>query len=210
MLASFLRDKQLANTSTKSIYGIQFGVVLLLVIGLFVLNTWAFPVHRVGVIAGWIVLLAIVFYFMRSVFLNKLQRAIAFSVAAMALCFFLLNTSFYPQLLTYQGGNQLAFATKGKVDPAQVYYWGDMQSSSFGFYTKQLRQAFSDTVIRPGTTQWLLFDIHQEKEIEAAGYHLGTRYTSRDYEITKLDIRFVNPAKRDSQCTEMVLAQISR
>jgi len=39
---------------------------------------------------------------------NKIQRSITVSVAAIALFFFLANTNFYPQLLTYQGGKPLA------------------------------------------------------------------------------------------------------
>jgi hypothetical protein len=44
------------------------------------------------------------------------------SVAVMALSFFLLNSNFYPQLLTYQAGRPLALMTKGKVNPGDVFF----------------------------------------------------------------------------------------
>jgi hypothetical protein len=61
-----------------------------------------------------------------------------------------------------------------------------------------------------GKKTWLLYNIGSEDEIKLAGYRIGERVTSLDYEITKLDIKFVNPAKRESQCTKMIIAEISR
>ncbi|MGB2703011.1 MAG: hypothetical protein WBC81_05055, partial [Chitinophagaceae bacterium] len=138
------------------------------------------------------------------------QKGVAASVATMALCFFLLNSNFYPTLLKYQGGNELALATKGTVNPADVYFWKEMQSSSFSFYTASLRQQFTDSVLQTGKKAWLLFDKNSEEEIKQAGYKLGNRFSVLDYEITKLDLKFVNPEKREKQCTKMVLAEIGR
>lgn len=210
LTAAFITSKQTQPKWDRNIFIIQAILcgVLLLLVG--VINGWAFPVKSIGTIVGVVLLLAVVFYFFKSSLYNRLQKAIAISVATMALCFFLLNTNFYPKLLTYQGGNELAFATKGKVDPADVYFWKDMQSSSFNFYTASLRQQFADSVVQPGKKIWLLFDIRSEEEIKQAGYKLGERYSTLDYEITKLDIKFVNPAKREEQCTRMVLAEVAK
>ena len=85
-----------------------------------------------------------------------------------------------------------------------------MYSSSYNFYTATIRKEFADSVLRSGRKIWLLYDIRNEDEIKQQGYQLGQPYSALDYEITKLDIKFVNPAKRESQCTRMVLAEISR
>lgn len=208
LTAAFITSKQTQPKWTRNIFIIQLIVSVLLLLLVAVINGWAFPVRGFGIIAGVVILLAVVFYFLKSSLYNRLQKAMAVSVATMVLCFFLLNANFYPKLLTYQGGNELALATKGKVDPAEVYFWKEMQSSSFNFYTGTLRQQFADSVLQPGKKVWLLFDIRSEEEIKQAGYKLGERYSTLDYEITKLDIKFVNPAKRENQCTRMVLAEI--
>jgi hypothetical protein len=57
---------------------------------------------------------------------------------------------------------------------------------------------------------WLLFDIRNEEEIKKGGYLIGQQFVVLDYEITKLDLKFVNPEKREKQCTKMVLAEIGR
>ena len=195
---------------SKRIFLIHIIVIGLVLLIAAVINVWAFPVQNGWIIPGVIILLAIVFYFLKSKAYCIIQKAVLVPVAAMAFLFFLLNTNFYPQLLTYQGGNQLAFLTKGKINPSEVYFWKDMYSSSFNFYTATLRQPFADSVLQPGKKNWILFDSRNEPEIIKAGYKLDQRYAVPDYEITKLDIKFVNPAKRDQQCSQMVLAVITK
>ncbi len=128
----------------------------------------------------------------------------------MVTLFYLLNSNFYPRLLSYQGGNVLAEASKGKIDPEAVYFWNDFYSSSFSFYAVSLRKPFADSVVRPGKKAWLLYDIRNEEEIKSAGYKLNHVYETFDFEITKLTLGFLNPGKRDRQCTRMLLSEISR
>jgi 4-amino-4-deoxy-L-arabinose transferase-like glycosyltransferase len=210
MTASFLLSKRSKPGWTKAVFIIQVSVVVLLLLLAAIVNAWAFPVKSTWIIAGVVLLLALVFYFIKSGQYDLLQKAVGTSVAAMIFLFFLLNTSFYPQLLIYQGGNELAFAIKGKVDPATIYFWKETYSSSFNFYTSSIRKPFSDSVLTTGKRAWLLFDIRDEEQIKQAGYLIGQRFTALDYEITKLDIKFVNPAKRENQCKKLVLAEISK
>ncbi len=210
LTASFVINQPTQPKWINSIFTIQLILAGLLLLLIGVINVWAFPVKSFGIIAGVVILLAVIFYFLKSSYYGHLQKAVAVSVATMALCFFLLNTNFYPKLLSYQGGNELAFATKGKVNPHDVYLWKETQSSSFNFYTGTLRQQFADSIIQPGKKIWLLFDVRNEKEIQQAGYKLGQQFSALDYEITKLDLKFINPSSREKQSTRMVLAEISR
>ena len=104
----------------------------------------------------------------------------------------------------------LALATKGKINRADVYFWKEIYSSSFNFYTATLRKPFADSVLKKKKKIWLLFDIRNEEEIKQAGYKLDKRFSTLDYEITRLDIKFVNPARREKECTKMVLAEATR
>ena len=83
-------------------------------------------------------------------------------------------------------------------------------SSSFSFYTQTLRKPFADSVLQQGKKIWLVYDIKDEGEIIQAGYKIGQGFSALDYEITTLDIKFVNPIKREKQCTRMMLSAISR
>ena len=208
MVAFFLFTKKGSEVWEPWIYWIQFVSSILILVLVGGLTFWSFPIHRLWIIIVAILLLAVFFHVVKTDFLTRMQKAVAIPVAAMILAFFLLNSNFYPQLLHYQGGNELAFAIKGKVDPSDVYFWKENYSSSFNFYTKSIRKEFADSVLVPGKKVWLLFDVRDEEEIKQAGYNFGLRYSSADYEITKLDIKFINPKRREAECTELVLAEL--
>ncbi len=55
------------------------------------------PVKNIWIITAVVILLAIVFYFIKSAAWSRLQKAVAVSVTTMVLAFFLLNSNFYPQ-----------------------------------------------------------------------------------------------------------------
>ena len=210
LTAAFIISRQQQPGWIKKILIIQsilVGTILLLST---IINAWAFPVKNGWVIAGVVLLLSVVFYFIKSKAYHSLQKAVLVPAASMVFLFFLLNSNFYPKLLTYQGGNELAFATKGKLNPADVYFWKGNYSSSFNFYAAALRKPFMDSVLQPDKKTWLLFEISYEDEIKQAGYKLIPQYSVPDYEITRLDIKFMNPAKREKECTKMVLAEITR
>lgn len=207
MTASWIVNNRL---KTKTVYSIQLVVCFLILIGVGVLNTWAFPVKNSRIIIAVILLLAVVFYFLKRQPFTYLQKAIAVPVATMVLTFFLLNTNFYPQLLTYQGGNELAKKIKGQVDPVNVYFWKDNYSSSFNFYTATKRKPFNDSLYIKGKTPiWLLFDKHNIDEIRQAGYTISPIYISPDFEVTKLDFKFLNPATREKKITSMIIGEIT-
>jgi 4-amino-4-deoxy-L-arabinose transferase-like glycosyltransferase len=209
LVAAFIVGKKENPKWVGAIFNIQLSVAVLLLVLLGVITFWAFPVKKLYVILVVILLLAVFFYFLKSTLFDRLQKAVCLSASAMILSFFLLNANFYPQLLKYQGGNELAFATKEKVNPEDVYFWKETYSSSFSFYTGTLRKPFIDSLYQSAKKIWLLYDIRNEEEIKQAGYILGQRFEAIDFEITKLDIKFVNPAKREGQCTRMVIAELT-
>lgn len=210
MTAVFILEKKESLVWVTRIYIIQLIIVFLLLVILTIINAWVFPVRSICLIIIIVLLLAIVFYFIKTQQLSKIQKSVTVSVALVVLIFFSLNSNFYPALLKYQGGNELAFTTKGKIDPADVYFWKETYSSSFKFYTISLGEAFTDSALRSGRKCWLLFDIKDEKEIKQAGYKLGQRFSVLDFEITKLSISFLNPEKREGECSRLVLSEISK
>lgn len=207
--AAFLCNN-VSPAATKKLYRLQVAVAVILLLVALLVNVWAFRITGILVLVTALALLALVFYFLLNRRLGFFNRLVAVSVSSIAFAFFLLNTNFYPKLLSYQAGNLLAAYTKNKVDAHHVYLWNEHISASYNFYTATLRQQFSDDVLKTGKEVWLLFDIKSLEEIQRAGYTIGEHYTSRDFEITRLNFKFINPATRDAQCTKMILGRISR
>ena len=207
MAASFILTKQTQPKWIKIIFRLQLVLCVFLLLLSAVVNAWIFPVKSGWVIAGMILLLALVFYFARGNQYNKLQKAVTVSVSTMVFLFFLLNTSFYPRLLTYQGGNQLAFVVRRKINPASVYFEKNSYSPSFNFYTASLRKPFSDSLFTPGKNIWLFTELKFLPGIED-NYLLGEKYEATRYWISRLSLRFLNPATRAKQCTKMLLVEL--
>ncbi len=208
--ASFIAEKRMNKQWEKIFFVLQSIVVAGSLAVLAFANAWVFPLSNFLRIIIAVFLLALLFYFFKSEYYSRLQRSVAVSVAVMVLAFFLLNTNFYPQLLQYQGGNELAFAARKKTDVSNVYAWQDMQSSSFFFYIASIRKQFNDNALTGGKPCWLLFDARDENQIVAKGYKLGQRFEAWDYEITRLNLKFLNPATRKAQCGKMILAEITK
>jgi hypothetical protein len=192
----------------KAFYTIQLTTSVLLLATAALVNTWAFPVKSTVVLIGLIFFLVVVFYFILSRMYNNIQRSITISVAAIALFFFLANTNFYPQLLTYQGGKPLADMTRGVADPKDVYFWKNTFSSTYNFYSSSNRQAYSDSLSKTGKSFWLIYERSQQPEIDSLGLQLGKTFSVPDYEITRLKKSFVDPATRKGTLDEMIMAEV--
>ena len=192
----------------KAFYIIQLSAALLLLATAAIVNAWVFPIKNTLVFAGLILLLAIVFYLLLSKAFSNIQKSIIISVVTISLFFFLMNTNFYPQLLTYQGGKPLADITRRVVDPKNVYFWKNTFSSTYSFYSSSNRQVYNDSLGLQGQKAWLIYNKTQQGEIDAAGFVFGKIFSVPDYEITRLKQKFIDPKTRKETLDEMIMAEV--
>lgn len=208
MTAHFFVLHQNNSKWKKAFFIIQVSAAVLLLAAALLANIWAFPVKNNFVLAGLVVLLTFFFYFLMSKFFTSFQKAIISSVVAIALFFFLANTNFYPQLLTYQGGKSLADMTRGIADPKEVYFWKNTYSSSYSFYSSSDRQVYNDSL--SGKHFWLIYEKSQRAEVDSVGFVFGKSFSVRDYEITRLKQKFVNPVTRNETLDSILMAEVVR
>jgi 4-amino-4-deoxy-L-arabinose transferase-like glycosyltransferase len=194
----------------KIIFILQLLLAVFALLFAALLNFFVFPVRNYFIVAAVAVLLAVVFHFFKTRTLTIAQKAICVSSSSVILIFFLLNSNFYPQLLKYQAGNELALKTKDKLNPQNVYFWKENYHSAYNFYSSTLRRQFADSVLQPGKKLWLLFHEAEKNEIEQSGYSIGQWFGVQDFEITRLDKNFLNPATREHVLKKIVLAEITR
>ena len=180
-------------------------ILCLLVAG--AVNVWAFPATNVFTIAGFLIVLLICVFVLLQLN-NPLQKIAGASVAVSVLVFFLLNANFYPQLLRYQAGNEMAFETKNKVDAKNVYFWPGIYSSSYNFYTAELRKEFTDAVLQQPSPVWIMTGPSGLAQIKQKGLPVLESYEQDDYEITTMQLPFINPATRRSELTKMMLVRV--
>ncbi|HEX6848688.1 MAG TPA: glycosyltransferase family 39 protein [Chitinophagaceae bacterium] len=192
----------------RAFYIIQLIASLPLLAAAALVNAWAFPVKNSWVLIGLIFFLSVVFYFLLSKMYSQIQRSITVSVATIGLFFFLLNTNFYPQLLTYQGGKPLADKTRGVVDPKDVYFWTNTFSSTYNFYSASNRQVYSDSSKQTGKNFWLIYEKSQQPEVDSLGLVFGKTFSVPDYEITRLKKSFLDPATRTQTLDSMIMKEV--
>lgn len=206
--AGFLVRSAGQSVLMKRFFRLQLILTLLMLLAVAILNFWAFQVTSYWILAGVVLLLSMYIHFIRSSLMHTLAKAVSLSVAAVVLSFFLLNTNFYPQLLNYQGGNRLAAEINGKVDAQNLFFWPGSNSASFDFYTKTIRREYQEGEEKKGGKIWLVYYPKDTVSIRESGLVLMNTISIKDYEITKLDIHFLNPGKRESVCSSIMLSDI--
>lgn len=207
LTASYLVEQREKGKSLKGLLTTQVVLCVLCLAIAGVVNIWAFPVSKAFVIFGFLFLLGFSASFLLRLKSN-LQKLLGASVITSILIFYLLNANFYPQLLRYQAGNEMAFDTKNKVDPRYVYFWPTMYSHSYNFYTSELRKEFHDSLLKTQAAVWIATDPGGLEEVKRSGLPVLQSYEHDDYEITRMQLPFINPHTRKDELTKMILVRV--
>jgi 4-amino-4-deoxy-L-arabinose transferase-like glycosyltransferase len=207
LTASYLYHNMDNRISLKRLLAVQVALCVLALIAAAAINLWAFPIRDSLAIGGFFLILAASLFILKNQ-KEKLRQIITASVVTSALVFFLLNTNFYPQLLTYQAGNELAKKTKDRVNTKDVYFWPGIYSSTYNYYTSGLRKEYNDSVLQNPGPIWIMVNGGKLPELAAHGLKAQEIIGQRDYEITMLDIKFVNPKKRNDVTGRYYLVRV--
>lgn len=201
----YINDKK----RTSILFYTQLFICLLVLIAVSIVNAWAFPVTNALITAGTIILLSVLFYFLLSARFTRLQKSIFVSAFTMVLVFFLLYTNFYPKLLEYQGGKYLADNTRDSVDPSRVYFWKNTFSSSYNFYSVSNRQVFHDSLLNSKSRYWIIYDKSQQASLDSTGINYRPSYSHKDFEISRMNLKFFNPSTRKEVLGEIMIAEVN-
>jgi 4-amino-4-deoxy-L-arabinose transferase-like glycosyltransferase len=207
LTAAYLVESADKEKLVRSLFITQLVVCGLCLLAALVLNLWAFAIKSWLVVAGAVLLLITGYLILRSLRAG-FQKLIGVSVLTTCFIFYLLNSNFYPQLLTYQGGNELAFATKAKVDPKLVYIWPFIYNPSFQFYSKELKKDFNDSVLQENHPVWILTDRNSLPDLKKKGLPMLQQYVHHDYNIGTMRLPFINPATRKVTLDSLFLIRV--
>jgi len=207
LTASYLVEQREKGKSLKGLLITQIILCALCLVVAGAVNVWAFPVSKPFVIFGFLFLLGFSASFLLRLKSN-LQKLLGASVITSLLVFYLLNANFYPQLLRYQAGNEMASDTKGKLNAKDVYFWPTMYSHSFNFYTSETRKEFHDSLLQNQSPIWIATDPAGLEEIKRRNLPILQTYEHVDYEITTMQLPFINPSTRKNELTKMFLVRV--
>jgi len=207
LTAAYLIEAVNKQTLFRRLFTTQLVVCFVCIAAAMFINLWAFPLKNWLVIVVTVLLIVaglIIFRMLQSPF----RKLVGLSVLTSVFIFYLLNSNFYPQLLTYQAGNELALATREKVDPKTVYFWPLLYNPSFQFYSKQLKKDFTDSVLQEDHPVWILTDRNSLHQLKEKNLPMFQQYAHRDYNIGTMKLPFINPATRQSTLDTLFLTRV--
>lgn len=130
-------------------------------------------------------------------------------VAVMAIGLF-LNLSFYPDLLKYQSGNEAA-AYMNKYHPGESLARISIYYPSGEFYLRGSAYRTSvDAITGGGFTKTTFFFITEEerKQLEEKGLRPEIIQRFREFHVTRLSLKFLDPQKREKVLKDQYLVRI--
>lgn len=207
LTSGYILEKTGRSLAIRRLSITQVVICVLCFIAAMLINAWAFPLHNWAVLIATFIFLLLFVVILRSL-QHQFQKLVVLSVLTSAFIFFLLNSNFYPQLLTYQAGNELAFQTKDKVDPKNVYIWPGIYNPSYQFYTKELKKDFTDSVLMANHPVWILTDRSHLPELKEKNLPVIQRYIHHDYNIGTMTGKFINPNTRKQTLDSLFLIRV--
>lgn len=141
---------------------------------------------------------------------NLIQRWINMSLVLMIGLNFILNSLFYPHLLEYQWGNQLAKeAKKKKWDIKKASLYKMTNSYAFHFYGQHIFPVIRDSSqLKEG--QWIVVEAKPAQQVLLDFPNSNILYQGKRFHVTLLTLTFLNPKTRAEELTPYVLMELKK
>ncbi len=183
------------------IYGIVVAVVLLIALWVFPMQSgWALALVFVG--AG----LGIGLFFLWK---DPLKRIVGISVFASVLLNGVMNAHFYPSLLAYQGGSEMADLVRRELPEVETLYKvSDQHTWALDFYFGKPLEMRPVESLPLQEAAWIYVNEKERDTLREAGISWDRELTVDQFRISRLQGRFLNPATRDQVLRKRYLLHI--
>lgn len=183
------------------VLAVVFIAVMLICFYVFKLESWYsyLPLAAMLALVGYYCLKKELYYY----------RIITLAVMAAVLLNGALNLHFYPNLLKYQAGSEIAEQVKQKgIAVGSIYKLSDKYTWSLDFYNKQPVQIMGLDKLSDKKDVWVYADDAELKQLKEAGFQWKEQITADQFRITRLQAKFLNPATRNSKLNQRYLVHI--
>jgi 4-amino-4-deoxy-L-arabinose transferase-like glycosyltransferase len=180
------------------ILGLVFMVTALICFYVFEWDTW---LAYLPLFAGY----AVVAYFIVKKEAPYI-RIITISVLSSVLLNGVLNLHFYPELLNYQGGSNMADIVKNQEIPVdRIYKLSERHTWALDFYNQHPVKISTTNEIRTLEDFWIYAEEAELAMLTKSGFVWDTEYEVDQFRITRLQGKFLNPTTRPSVLNKMYL-----
>ncbi len=210
--ASWLAELELKTPSFVKWTRVQFLLCLVMALLIVIVNVWFFPLYaNLWVLTMALFLLVFLVYVYRHHQTIPQMKLYAISVLTAVFINFLLNASFYPQLLNYQGGTVASRYVKNKNIHAENCY--SLNETSFaldvntGINWRDGTPERIEKALKEQDEVWL-FTNHDGFEFAREKYNIGDFKRIEHFHVTAMTLPFLNPATRKEVLEERYILQL--
>ena len=212
--APYLKHILSFRRGTRLFYPMQLVFAVLFVVAAIVLNFYFFKPASWLTYTSAALLIGTIFYLLNSRPLATGMKTVYITASASLVFNFLLYYNFFPQLLKYQGGNEMVRQMKEKniTIPDEKIILIDPNAHSFDFY-----RGYSHPLLTPkelvyddSTTRDHFFLINRgdRKILEEKGFTIEPVVSQKDYNVAKVSLKFLNMATREKRLDTLMLARV--
>ena len=195
------------KTFSKNIFlGAQVFVSVLLWTGILMISIIVFPLQNLLLI----IILAAAFC---SVIYLIIKGKGAFQkyilTAALSILFInlLLNTHFYPRLLKYQAGTQMAHYIQKNEIPLDKFYWFRVQSQATEYYLAHITPDYNPVLVDDYPV-YLCTTPEGKQYLEEHGYESEVVKEFQQFPVTQLSLDFLNKNTREAALDKFYLLRL--
>ncbi|WP_445381688.1 ArnT family glycosyltransferase [Robiginitalea sp. IMCC43444] len=184
-----------------------FGIVLLAVS---LIVFWVFPlsVFLAVTLVGGVTVFCV--WFIRS-HKAPLPRLLGISLLASLVLNSVLNLHFYPELLKYQAGSEMAkLIEKRNLQINTIYKLNEDHSWALDFYFGKPLKTISTGDIASEEVLWVYATEQELENLREMGLGWQEQYTVNQFRISRLQARFLNPGTREKLLRKRHLLRMTK
>jgi 4-amino-4-deoxy-L-arabinose transferase-like glycosyltransferase len=211
LTASYLYKMfETGSVKTKKIFlAVQYFILALVFIAVLLLCFFVFKLQTTVSFVLLGILLAVIIYFC----LKKEDysiRVFTIAVYTSLLLNSILNLHFYPSLLKYQGGSNMAKIVAEEGIPVEaIYKVSPMYTWALDFYNKRPVAEATLEELKGKRDIWIYVTNDELQKLNGEGFVWDKRHVVDQFRITRLQAKFMNPSNRKNIVDKMYLVHIN-
>ncbi|WP_298506830.1 glycosyltransferase family 39 protein [uncultured Maribacter sp.] len=210
LTASYLYNLSLKNElkTTKYLLGVQYFILGIVFIASSLFCFFVFKDKPMLVCGGFLTVSIIVLYFClkREAYYF---RIISIAAGSAVLLNLVLNTHFYPNLLKYQAGSSMAKKIKEEGIPTdKIYKISSNYTWSLDFYNQKPVHIATVQELKGKHDYWVYGSDTDLQQLQKLGLDWDNQLTVKQFRITRLQAKFLNPTTRKKVLHKMHLIHI--
>ena len=137
-------------------------------------------------------------------------RLVTVSVLASVLLNGMMNLHFYPSLLNYQGGSEMAYVVqKNGISTDNIYKFTERHTWALDFYNKEPVKIIPLAQLKAKRGVWVYVNDKELETLRDAGVDWNQQLTVDQFRITRLQVKFLNPSTRYKKLNKMHLVHLN-